>query len=187
MFSLSHLPCSPRFSSFSPVGEKLAESIECDGQESESSSYATTISAYPEGGLEISFPNMILFIMGAGNFNGGGEFNGDGGNYEGGCGFGGRGRGRGRGYGGGDMQPEFGGYNNECNDGPPAQTRGRGRGRGRGGRGRGRDYNRADGQQQPVSSNSTLEASFSPDGAFVVSSSGHGSVYAWSVRTGKEV
>ncbi|RZC64875.1 hypothetical protein C5167_008561 [Papaver somniferum] len=95
---------------------------------------------------------------GRGNFNGGGEFNGDGGNYEGGRGFGGRGRGRGRGrgfrgrgrggYGGGDMQPEFGGYNNEYNDGPPAPTRGRGRGRGRGGRGRGRDYNRADGQQQ---------------------------------------
>ncbi|KAI3904235.1 hypothetical protein MKW92_053978 [Papaver armeniacum] len=40
---------------------------------------------------------------------------------------------------------------------------------------------------KPVSSNSTLEASFSPDGAFVVSGSGHGSVYAWSVRTGKEV
>ncbi|MCL7031767.1 hypothetical protein MKW94_001109 [Papaver nudicaule] len=40
---------------------------------------------------------------------------------------------------------------------------------------------------KPVSSDSTLEASFSPDGAFVVSGSGHGSVYAWSVRTGKEI
>ncbi|OVA04907.1 WD40 repeat [Macleaya cordata] len=40
---------------------------------------------------------------------------------------------------------------------------------------------------KPVSSNSTLEASFSPDGMYVVSGSGDGSVYAWSVRSGKEV
>ncbi|KAI4327725.1 hypothetical protein L6164_020151 [Bauhinia variegata] len=39
----------------------------------------------------------------------------------------------------------------------------------------------------PVSSNSTLEASFSPEGMFVISGSGNGSVYAWSVRSGKEV
>lgn len=39
----------------------------------------------------------------------------------------------------------------------------------------------------PVSCNSTLEASFSPDGMFVISSSGDGSIYAWSVRSGKEV
>ncbi|KAL9245648.1 hypothetical protein vseg_019273 [Gypsophila vaccaria] len=40
---------------------------------------------------------------------------------------------------------------------------------------------------KPVSPNSTLEASFSPDGMFVISGSGDGSVYAWSVRSGKEV
>ncbi|XP_058091029.1 protein ANTHESIS POMOTING FACTOR 1 isoform X2 [Magnolia sinica] len=40
---------------------------------------------------------------------------------------------------------------------------------------------------KPVSSNATLEASFSPDGMFVVSGSGDGSVYAWNVRSGKEV
>ncbi|XP_061343114.1 protein ANTHESIS POMOTING FACTOR 1 [Gastrolobium bilobum] len=39
----------------------------------------------------------------------------------------------------------------------------------------------------PVSSNSTLEASFSPEGMFVISGSGHGSIYAWGVRSGKEV
>lgn len=39
----------------------------------------------------------------------------------------------------------------------------------------------------PVSSSSTLEASFSPEGMFVISGSGDGSVYAWSVRSGKEV
>ncbi|CAN1800089.1 hypothetical protein LINPERHAP1_LOCUS22388 [Linum perenne] len=40
---------------------------------------------------------------------------------------------------------------------------------------------------KPVSSNSTLEASFSPDGMYVISSSCDGSVHAWSIRTGKEV
>ncbi|CAN1340229.1 Protein ANTHESIS POMOTING FACTOR 1, partial [Linum perenne] len=40
---------------------------------------------------------------------------------------------------------------------------------------------------KPVSSNSTLEASFSPDGMYVISGSGDGSVHAWSIRTGKEV
>ncbi|KAM1529118.1 hypothetical protein ACFX1Z_018367 [Malus domestica] len=40
---------------------------------------------------------------------------------------------------------------------------------------------------KPVSSNSTLEASFSPEGMFVMSGSGDGSVYAWLVRSGKEV
>ncbi|GAY66783.1 hypothetical protein CUMW_251500 [Citrus unshiu] len=40
---------------------------------------------------------------------------------------------------------------------------------------------------KPVSRNSTLEASFSPEGMFVISGSGDGSVYAWSVRSGKEV
>ncbi|KNA09640.1 hypothetical protein SOVF_151720 isoform B [Spinacia oleracea] len=40
---------------------------------------------------------------------------------------------------------------------------------------------------KPVSTNSTLEASFSPEGMFVISGSGDGSVYAWSVRSGKEV
>ncbi|KAK3017937.1 hypothetical protein RJ639_004026 [Escallonia herrerae] len=39
---------------------------------------------------------------------------------------------------------------------------------------------------KPVSSASTLEASFSPEGLYVISGSGDGSVYAWSVRTGKE-
>lgn len=39
---------------------------------------------------------------------------------------------------------------------------------------------------KPVSSYSTLEASFSPEGNFVMSGSGDGSVYAWSTRTGKE-
>ncbi|KDO68771.1 hypothetical protein CISIN_1g036585mg [Citrus sinensis] len=40
---------------------------------------------------------------------------------------------------------------------------------------------------KPVSRNSTLEASFSPEGMFVISGSGDGSVHAWSVRSGKEV
>ncbi|KAJ4962956.1 hypothetical protein NE237_022895 [Protea cynaroides] len=40
---------------------------------------------------------------------------------------------------------------------------------------------------KPVPCNSTLEASFSPEGMFVISGSGDGSVYAWNVRTGKEV
>ncbi|XP_021727548.1 protein ANTHESIS POMOTING FACTOR 1-like isoform X1 [Chenopodium quinoa] len=40
---------------------------------------------------------------------------------------------------------------------------------------------------KPVSTSSTLEASFSPEGMFVISGSGDGSVYAWSVRSGKEV
>ncbi|KAF9620823.1 hypothetical protein IFM89_014760 [Coptis chinensis] len=40
---------------------------------------------------------------------------------------------------------------------------------------------------KPVSSNSTLEASFSPEGMFVVSGSGDGSVYVWNIRSGKEV
>ncbi|CAN6541537.1 unnamed protein product [Malus baccata var. baccata] len=47
---------------------------------------------------------------------------------------------------------------------------------------------------KPVSSNSTLEASFSPEGMFVIlmvskllAGSGDGSVYAWGVRSGKEV
>ncbi|CAN6481806.1 unnamed protein product [Victoria cruziana] len=39
----------------------------------------------------------------------------------------------------------------------------------------------------PVIGGGTLEASFSPDGMFVISGSGDGSVHAWSVRTGKEV
>ncbi|KAM3252262.1 protein ANTHESIS POMOTING FACTOR 1 isoform X1 [Capsicum chacoense] len=40
---------------------------------------------------------------------------------------------------------------------------------------------------RPVSSSSTLEASFSPEGTFVISGSGDGSVFAWSVWSGKEV
>ncbi|XP_022741247.1 protein ANTHESIS POMOTING FACTOR 1 isoform X1 [Durio zibethinus] len=40
---------------------------------------------------------------------------------------------------------------------------------------------------KPVSSNCTLEASFSPEGMFVISGSGDGRAYAWSVRSGKEV
>ncbi|KAL3527206.1 hypothetical protein ACH5RR_011862 [Cinchona calisaya] len=40
---------------------------------------------------------------------------------------------------------------------------------------------------KPVLSGSTLEASFSPEGMFVISGSGDGNVYAWSVRSGKEV
>ncbi|KAG9129903.1 hypothetical protein Leryth_007001 [Lithospermum erythrorhizon] len=40
---------------------------------------------------------------------------------------------------------------------------------------------------KPVSSGSTLEASFSPEGMFLISGSGDGSVYAFSVRSGKEV
>lgn len=40
---------------------------------------------------------------------------------------------------------------------------------------------------KPVSCNSTLEASFSPEGTFVLSGSGDGSVYVWNIRTGKEV
>ncbi|BAF22064.2 Os07g0589400, partial [Oryza sativa Japonica Group] len=38
---------------------------------------------------------------------------------------------------------------------------------------------------KPVVSNSTLEASFSPDGNHIISGSGDGSVYAWNVRSGK--
>ncbi|KAK8945886.1 hypothetical protein KSP40_PGU006994 [Platanthera guangdongensis] len=38
---------------------------------------------------------------------------------------------------------------------------------------------------KPVSSHATLEASFSPDGMYIISGSGDGSVYAWSVRSGK--
>ncbi|KAJ6851506.1 WD repeat-containing protein 82-B isoform X1 [Iris pallida] len=38
---------------------------------------------------------------------------------------------------------------------------------------------------KPVSSHATLEASFSPDGLYIVSGSGDGSVYAWSVKSGK--
>ncbi|XWS42164.1 hypothetical protein CRYUN_Cryun17cG0144600 [Craigia yunnanensis] len=40
---------------------------------------------------------------------------------------------------------------------------------------------------KPVSSNCTLESSFSPEGMFVISGSGDGRAYAWSVRSGKEV
>lgn len=40
---------------------------------------------------------------------------------------------------------------------------------------------------KPVSSDATLEASFSPEGMFVISGSGDGNVYAWSIRSGKEV
>ncbi|KVI08777.1 WD40 repeat-containing protein [Cynara cardunculus var. scolymus] len=40
---------------------------------------------------------------------------------------------------------------------------------------------------KPVLTDSTLEASFSPEGMFVISGSGDGSVYAWSIRSGKEV
>ncbi|KAM3311249.1 hypothetical protein ACQJBY_031740 [Aegilops geniculata] len=40
---------------------------------------------------------------------------------------------------------------------------------------------------KPVVTNSTLEASFSPDGNHIISGSGDGSVYAWSVRSGKKV
>ncbi|KAJ3684498.1 hypothetical protein LUZ61_013662 [Rhynchospora tenuis] len=36
-----------------------------------------------------------------------------------------------------------------------------------------------------LSDGGTLEASFSPDGAYVVSGSGDGSVYAWNVKNGK--
>ncbi|VAH94359.1 unnamed protein product [Triticum turgidum subsp. durum] len=39
---------------------------------------------------------------------------------------------------------------------------------------------------KPVVTNSTLEASFSPDGNHIISGSGDGSVYAWSVRSGKK-
>ncbi|CAA7399647.1 unnamed protein product [Spirodela intermedia] len=38
---------------------------------------------------------------------------------------------------------------------------------------------------KPVSGNGTLEASFSPDGKFIVSGSGDGSVSAWSIAKGK--
>ncbi|RCV18289.1 hypothetical protein SETIT_3G288400v2 [Setaria italica] len=38
---------------------------------------------------------------------------------------------------------------------------------------------------KPVVTNSTLEASFSPDGNHIISGSGDGSVYAWNVRSGK--
>ncbi|XP_038997579.1 protein ANTHESIS POMOTING FACTOR 1 isoform X1 [Hibiscus syriacus] len=40
---------------------------------------------------------------------------------------------------------------------------------------------------KPVPNNCTLEASFSPEGMFVISGSGDGRAYAWSVRSGKEV
>lgn len=40
---------------------------------------------------------------------------------------------------------------------------------------------------KPVPRNCTLEASFSPEGMFVISGSGDGRAYAWSVRSGKEV
>ncbi|EPS71196.1 hypothetical protein M569_03563, partial [Genlisea aurea] len=40
---------------------------------------------------------------------------------------------------------------------------------------------------KPVHNDSTLEASFSPEGMFVISGSGDGSVCAWNVRSGKEV
>ncbi|KAJ8764416.1 hypothetical protein K2173_006156 [Erythroxylum novogranatense] len=40
---------------------------------------------------------------------------------------------------------------------------------------------------KPVSGDSTLEASFSPEGMFVISGSGDGRVHGWSVRSGKEV
>ncbi|XP_062196496.1 protein ANTHESIS POMOTING FACTOR 1-like isoform X1 [Phragmites australis] len=38
---------------------------------------------------------------------------------------------------------------------------------------------------KPVLTNSTLEATFSPDGNHIISGSGDGSVYAWNVRSGK--
>ncbi|KAK3118641.1 hypothetical protein QOZ80_9BG0702910 [Eleusine coracana subsp. coracana] len=38
---------------------------------------------------------------------------------------------------------------------------------------------------KPVVTDSTLEASFSPDGNHIISGSGDGSVYAWNVRGGK--
>ncbi|OEL20968.1 hypothetical protein BAE44_0018013 [Dichanthelium oligosanthes] len=38
---------------------------------------------------------------------------------------------------------------------------------------------------KPVVTNSTLEASFSPDGNHIISGSGDGSVYAWNVRSRK--
>ncbi|KAE8709500.1 WD repeat-containing protein 82-B-like isoform X2 [Hibiscus syriacus] len=40
---------------------------------------------------------------------------------------------------------------------------------------------------KPVPNYCTLEASFSPEGMFVISGSGDGRAYAWSVRSGKEV
>ncbi|GAB2271153.1 hypothetical protein Dimus_005999 [Dionaea muscipula] len=40
---------------------------------------------------------------------------------------------------------------------------------------------------KPISSNSTLEATFCPEGMYAVSGSGDGSVHAWNVHTGKEV
>ncbi|XP_078440199.1 transducin/WD40 repeat-like superfamily protein isoform X2 [Wolffia australiana] len=38
---------------------------------------------------------------------------------------------------------------------------------------------------RPVAGNGTLAASFSPDGKYVVSGSGDGSIFAWSIRNGK--
>ncbi|VVB18358.1 unnamed protein product [Arabis nemorensis] len=40
---------------------------------------------------------------------------------------------------------------------------------------------------KPVAEESTLDATFSPEGMFVVSGSGDGSTHAWGVRSGKQV
>ncbi|XP_020889461.1 protein ANTHESIS POMOTING FACTOR 1 isoform X2 [Arabidopsis lyrata subsp. lyrata] len=40
---------------------------------------------------------------------------------------------------------------------------------------------------KPVAAESTLDATFSPEGMFVVSGSGDGSTHAWGVRSGKQV
>ncbi|XP_057812574.2 protein ANTHESIS POMOTING FACTOR 1 isoform X2 [Cryptomeria japonica] len=40
---------------------------------------------------------------------------------------------------------------------------------------------------EAVPDSGTLEASFSPDGKFVISGSGNGNIHAWSVNSGKEV
>ncbi|KAJ0234378.1 WD_REPEATS_REGION domain-containing protein [Hirschfeldia incana] len=40
---------------------------------------------------------------------------------------------------------------------------------------------------KPVAEESTLDATFSPDGMYVVSGSGDGSAHAWSARSGKQV